>query len=68
MPFTKGQRVRANPTFYSSVVGAGIMLHDETGAVVGQVAILGVAGGRAEQEAMRDRLAAAINAGQAEGQ
>lgn len=56
-------KITARGVPYSSVVGAGVLLADETGAVVAQLAMLNVAGGREEAEAMRDRVVAAINAG-----
>lgn len=61
-------KLTATPIAYSSVVGAGVMLTNPDGVIVGQLAMLNVTGGRAEQEAMRDRIVAAINAGQAERQ
>ncbi|WP_273288204.1 hypothetical protein [Methylorubrum populi] len=60
--------LRAEPIPYSSVVGAGVLLHDETGKVIGKIALLGVEGGREAQEALRDRLVKAISAGQPERQ
>jgi hypothetical protein len=61
-------RITARGVPYSSIVGAGVLLADESGAVIGQLAMLNVAGGRDEAEALRDRAVAAINAGQAERQ
>jgi hypothetical protein len=61
-------RITAKPTSYSSVVGAGILLEDANGKILGQLGVIGVGGGRADQEAMQARLVAAINAGQAESQ
>lgn len=61
-------KITAQPIPYSSVVGAGVLLHDETGKVIGKIALLGVEGGREAQEALRDRLMKAISAGQPERQ
>lgn len=66
-PLPAFPKVTAVPVAYSSVVGAGVMLCNPDGAVIVQLALLNCHGGRAEQEAIRDRIVAAINNGQAEG-
>ncbi len=55
---------------FSSIVGTGVMLQDETGVVVGQLSLLNAAVGRTPEEmvAFATRIAEAINAGQPERQ
>lgn len=72
-------KLRAEVIPYSSVVGGGVTLHDETGAVVGQLLLRGFTPNprgpmpvgdpyKEAYVACCERIAAAINAGQAERQ
>ena len=60
-------KITAQGVAFSSVVGCSVMLLNEEGACVGMLGLMQVDGGRAEQEAMRDRVVAAINNGPTEG-
>lgn len=62
-------RLTASVIPFSSIVGTGVLLQDETGAVVGQLSLLGAAWlDKTEQVPLCERIARAINAGQAERQ
>lgn len=63
-------RLAASVIPFSSVVGTGVLLQDETGAVTAQLSLLNASTGRTPEEmvAFADHIARAINAGQAERQ
>lgn len=48
--------VRAKAYPYSSIVGTGVMLHNAGGAVIGQLTLLNVSGGRDEAVAMATQV------------
>ncbi|KQS75081.1 hypothetical protein ASG32_08260 [Methylobacterium sp. Leaf361] len=63
-------RITAQAVAFSSVVGSSITLHNEAGAVVGMLGLMNATQARTPEEmtAFAERIAAAINAGQAERQ
>lgn len=73
-------KIRAEVIPFSSVVGGGVILHDEAGRIMGQLMLMNIdasapvidaeliATYRDRYVALCERVAAAINAGQAESQ
>lgn len=63
-------RLAASVIPFSSIVGTGVLLQDETGAVTAQLSLLNASTARTPEEmlAFAERMAAAINAGQPERQ